>query len=100
MYAGSTRVPGWSAGEAGAGAAAAELHCRRRWRSYFAAAGLRCGRRSWGASRGRLQAPAAAHGRVDSRPSAPAASVRGATAVLSSIGESNLRPVHKSRSSS
>ena len=53
-----------------------------------------------GASRGRLQAPAAAHGRVDSRPSAHAASVRGATAVFSSIGESNLRPVHKSRSSS
>ncbi|KAG2605126.1 hypothetical protein PVAP13_4NG113700 [Panicum virgatum] len=37
----------WSAGEASAGAAAAELHCRCRWHSHFAAAGLRCGRRSW-----------------------------------------------------
>ncbi|KAG2586180.1 hypothetical protein PVAP13_5NG028800 [Panicum virgatum] len=39
-----------------------------------------------GASRGRLQAPTAAHGCVDHRPSAPTASVRGATAVFSSIG--------------
>jgi len=53
-----------------------------------------------GASRGCLQAPTAAHGYVDHRPSAPAASVRGATAVFSSVGESTLRPVHKSWSSS